>query len=49
MDDMKRIMEREKPLEERLSPKLEDRKRVAAIAAIGAVTQMHYQRRANRV
>jgi pyruvate carboxylase subunit A len=41
MDDMKRIMEREKSLEERLSRLFEDKKRIAAVAAVAAITQMH--------
>jgi pyruvate carboxylase subunit A len=41
MDDMKRIMKREKSLEERLSRLFEDKKRIAAVAAVAAITQMH--------
>ncbi len=41
LDDMKRIMEREKPLEEKLSHLFEGKKRIAAIAAVAAITQMH--------
>ena len=40
MDEMKRIMEREKPLEERLSHLFMERRRIAALAAVAAVTQM---------
>jgi pyruvate carboxylase subunit A len=40
MDDMKRIMERERPLGEKLSP-IDDKKRIAAIAAVAAITQLH--------
>jgi pyruvate carboxylase subunit A len=39
IEDMKRIMAREKPLEEKLSQIFEARKKVAAIAAVTAVTQ----------
>jgi len=41
LDDMKRMMEREKPLEEKLSHLFEEKKRIAAMAAVAAVTQMH--------
>ncbi|RJX24554.1 MAG: acetyl-CoA carboxylase biotin carboxylase subunit [Dethiobacter sp.] len=41
LDDMKRIMEREKPLEEKLPQLFEERKRIAAIASVAAVTRMH--------
>jgi pyruvate carboxylase subunit A len=44
LDDMKKIMEREKPLEEKLSHDLTERKRVAAIAAVTALTQMYGDR-----
>ncbi len=40
LDDMKAIVEREKPLAERLSHVSEDKKRIAAIAAIAALPQM---------
>jgi pyruvate carboxylase subunit A len=40
LDDMQQIMEREKPLEERLSGIFEEKRRVAAIAAVSAVTRM---------
>ena len=40
IEDMKRMMEREKPLEERLPHPLEEKKRIAAIAAVAAFTQM---------
>jgi pyruvate carboxylase subunit A len=40
LDDMKRMMEREKPLEGKLSHLFEEKKRIAAIAAVAAVTQM---------
>jgi pyruvate carboxylase subunit A len=39
LDDMKNIMSREKPLEERLSQIFDDKKKVAAIAAVAAVTR----------
>jgi pyruvate carboxylase subunit A len=41
MDDMKRMMEREKPLEEKLSHLSEEKRRIAAISAVAAITQMH--------
>ncbi len=41
LDDMKRIMGREKTLEEKLSLIFEERKKIAAISAITAVVQMH--------
>ena len=41
LEDMKKIIEREKPLEEKLSGIFDDRKKVAAIAAVTAFTQMH--------
>jgi len=40
IEDMKRIMEREKPLEEKISRLFGDKKRIAAIAAVAAITQM---------
>jgi len=45
IEDMKRMMEREKPLEEKLSHLFEEKRRMAAISAVAAVTQM-YSRRA---
>jgi len=44
IEDMKRIMEQEKPLEEKLSHLFEEKKRIAAISAVAAVTQMYHQR-----
>jgi pyruvate carboxylase subunit A len=41
MDDMKRIMEREKPLEEKLSYLFGEKRRIAAIAAVATITQMY--------
>ena len=41
LDDMKAIMEREKPLEEKISPIVEEKRRIAAISAVAAITQMH--------
>ena len=41
MEDMKRIMEREKPLEEKLSHLFGEKRKIAAIAAVAAITQMH--------
>lgn len=43
IDDMKRIIEREKPLEEKLSKVFADEKRVAAIAAVTAYTKLMNQ------
>ena len=40
MGDMMRIMEEEKPLEGRLPQLFEEKKRIAAIAAVAAITQM---------
>jgi len=40
LEDMKEIIEREKPLEEKLSQIFDDRKKIAAIAAAAAVTQI---------
>ena len=40
LDDMKAMMEREKPLEEKLSHLFEGKRRIAAIAAVAAITQM---------
>ena len=41
MDDMKRIMEREKPLEEKLSYLFGEKRRIAAIATVATITQMY--------
>ncbi|MBI2855122.1 MAG: acetyl-CoA carboxylase biotin carboxylase subunit [Chloroflexi bacterium] len=43
LEDMRRINEREKPLEEKLSQIFDDKKRVAAIAAVTAVNQIGYK------
>ena len=40
LDDMKKIMEREKPLEEKLSRIFEEKSKIAAIAAVTAITQV---------
>lgn len=40
LDDMKAIIEREKPLEERLGTIFDDKKKVAAFAAVAAVNQL---------
>jgi pyruvate carboxylase subunit A len=40
-DDMKRIAEREKPLAERLPRPFDEKKRIAAIAAVAVVSRMH--------
>ncbi|MFH1636678.1 MAG: acetyl-CoA carboxylase biotin carboxylase subunit [Chloroflexota bacterium] len=45
LDDMRRIMERETPLEEKLSQVFEDKRRVAAIAAATQLAQKMYQSR----
>ena len=39
LEDMKKIIEREKPLEERLSQIFDEKKKIAAIAAVAAVSQ----------
>jgi len=44
LEDMKRIMEREKPLEEKLSQIFEEKRRIAAISAVATITQMHRHR-----
>jgi pyruvate carboxylase subunit A len=44
LDDMKAIMEREKPLEERISHIVEEKRRIAAISAVAAITQMYLHR-----
>jgi pyruvate carboxylase subunit A len=41
IEDMKKIMEREKPLEEKLSHLSEEKRKIAAISAVAAITQMH--------
>jgi pyruvate carboxylase subunit A len=41
IEDMKRIMAREQPLEEKLSQIFESRKKVAAVAAVSAVTRLN--------
>jgi pyruvate carboxylase subunit A len=41
LDDMKRIMGREKPLAEKVSHPSEEKKRMAAISAVAALTQMY--------
>jgi pyruvate carboxylase subunit A len=42
-DDMKRIVERERPLEEKLPRLSDEKKKIAAIAAVTAVAQMYGQ------
>jgi pyruvate carboxylase subunit A len=46
IDDMKKIMTREKPLEEKLSQIFENKKKVAAVAAVAAIAQLnpHWQK-----
>jgi pyruvate carboxylase subunit A len=46
LDDMKAILEQEKPLEKKLSLVSDDKKRIAAIAAVSAVTQAFAGKRA---
>jgi len=41
LEDMKRIIEREKPFEDRLSQVFDERKRIASIAAVAAVQQIY--------
>lgn len=41
LDDMQRIMQREKPLDEKLSRIFEEKRRIAAISAVAAISQMH--------
>ncbi len=41
LDDMKRIMEREKPLEAKLSHQFEEKRRIAAISAVAAITHLY--------
>ncbi len=41
IDDMKEIMAREQPLEEKLSQIFESRKKVAAVAAVSAITRLN--------
>jgi pyruvate carboxylase subunit A len=43
MDDMKRILQREKALDEKLPHSSETRRRVAAISAAAAIAQMHHR------
>ena len=45
LDDMKRIMEVEKPLEEKLSHIFQEKGRIAAIAAVTAITQTYSQQK----
>jgi pyruvate carboxylase subunit A len=44
LEDMKRIIEREKPLEEKLSQIFDEKKKVAAIAAAAVVTRLPHSR-----
>jgi pyruvate carboxylase subunit A len=41
LEDMKRMMDRDKPLEEKWTYPFEEKKRIAAIAAVAAITRMH--------
>jgi pyruvate carboxylase subunit A len=43
LDDIRAIMEQERPLEKKLSHLSDDRKRIAAISAVAAMTRMHRQ------
>ncbi|MFC2018255.1 ATP-grasp domain-containing protein, partial [Chloroflexota bacterium] len=45
LDDMKRIMERDKPIEERLSGIFVEKRKIAAISAVAAVTQTSHSDR----
>ena len=40
IEDMRRMMEREIPLEEKLALPFEEKMRIAAMAAVAAITQM---------
>jgi pyruvate carboxylase subunit A len=44
LEDMKKIIEREKPLEEKLSQIFDEKKKVAAIAAVAAITGRPYSK-----
>jgi pyruvate carboxylase subunit A len=44
MDEMKRMIEREKPFEEKLFRPFEEKRKIAAIAAAAAMIQMYRQR-----
>jgi pyruvate carboxylase subunit A len=46
LDDIRAILEKEMPLEKKLPPISDDKKRTAAISAVAAITQMHRQRQA---
>ncbi|MBU2498120.1 MAG: acetyl-CoA carboxylase biotin carboxylase subunit [Proteobacteria bacterium] len=48
LNDIRRIIEREKPLDKKLSHLSEDKKRIAAISAVAAVTLAHCRRRTNQ-
>jgi len=48
IEDMKEIIERQKPLADKLSHFVEDKKRIAAIAAVAAITQMQRHTDSNR-
>ena len=48
IEDMKKIMEREKPLEEKLSHLFDEKRRIAAIAAVAAITQVHHHTQAKQ-
>jgi len=43
IEDMKRIMEREKPLEEKISQLFGDKRKIAALAAVAVITQVRGQ------
>jgi pyruvate carboxylase subunit A len=42
LDDMRQITEREKPLEEKFPHLFEEKKRIAAVAAVAALTEMYH-------
>ena len=45
LEDTRRIMEREQPLEEKLTEIFDQKRKVAAVAAVAAVTQAHHLKR----
>lgn len=47
LEDIKSLMEREEPLGKKISGLSHDKRRVAAISAVAALTQRHYQGRTN--
>ena len=47
LNDIKAIIEREEPLDEKLAHVARDKRRIAAVSAVAALTQMHSQGRTN--